>query len=368
MTQTFFDKPLEHSEIKSQIVAKYFDAWSRIVSPRVTNVEYVDLFAGQGYYEDGTESTPLLVLKKAIENPSIARKLISEFNDQNSEYIKSLDLAIRNLDRINTLRYRPKLSSESVTKKIVEQYEQMNLPPTLFFLDPWGYKGVSQDLIRAAIKSWASECILFFNYKRINMDLQKSSVDKNINDFFGIQRANKLRTKTKHMSPYKREETIIGEFCKALIEMGGRYALPFCFRDRIQDRTSHYLIHASKHPLGYGLMKEIMNEYSFRDADGVPTFTFDPKQQLTLNFGWPLRVLEEQLVQEFKGQKLKVGDIYKKHQEKTRFVKGNYKDALLILEKESKIKVDIPVERRPIRNGKRTLGDNRIVTFISRGR
>ena len=366
MAEDFFKKPLEQSKVKSQIVAKYFDAWANIITSHAENVSYVDLFAGQGYYEDGTESTPLLVLKKGIEKPKIGQKLLTEFNDQQAEYVESLRKAVLELKGIERLPNAPKFSNIKISKEIVERYGQKNLPPTLFFLDPWGYKGVSLDLIKVAIKDWASECVLFFNYKRINMDLQKASVDKNINGLFGKERADRLRARMAGMQPYRREETIIQEFCDALRDMGGKYTLPFCFRDRKRDRTSHYLIHTSKDALGYGLMKEIMDGYSIKDADGVPTFAFDPKNQLTLNFNQPLKELGEQLTRHFGGRTLKAGDIYKEHQPLTRFTKRNYKDALLTLEDEGRIEADVPAESRPIRNGKRTLGDRRIVSFIRR--
>jgi len=364
MDQTFFDEPLEQSKIKSQIVVKYFDAWAKIIEGHKEKIAYVDLFAGQGYYEDGTESTPLLILKKSLENPKIAQKLIIEFNDQNKQYVESLQKAVDQLEGIENLSNKPKFSSIRISKEIAERYDKINIS-TLFFLDPWGYKGVSLDLIKVAIKAWASECLLFFNYKRINMDLQKASVDKNINELFGKARADILRRRISSMQPYEREETIIQEFCEALKEMGGKYTLPFCFRDRKQDRTSHYLIHVSKDRLGYGLMKEIMDRYSIKDIDGVPTFTFDPKNQLSLNFNRPFQELAEWISKDFKGQVRKVGDIYSEHQMKTRFTKRNYKDALLLLEEQSKIKVDISSERRPIRSGKRTLSDERSVNFIS---
>ncbi|MCK4817700.1 three-Cys-motif partner protein TcmP [bacterium] len=363
MGEDFFEEPFKQSKVKSQIVAKYFDVWANIIAGYGEQIAYVDLFAGQGYYEDGTESTPLLILKKAFENPKIAQKLIIEFNDQNVQYVESLRRAVNQLDGIANLPKPPKFSSVKISRDIAKQYGETSHPRTLFFLDPWGYKGLSLDLIRVAVKDWASECLLFFNYKRINMDLHKSSVDQNINEILGKQRADKLRAETTAMSPYKREEKILGDLCQALDEMGGKYTLPFCFRDRKRDRTSHYLIHATKHHLGYGLMKEIMNEYSIHDKDGVPTFIFDPKQQMTLNFGQPLRDLIEQLVEKFKEQELKVRDIYEKHQKETRFVKKNYKDALRALEGEGKIEIDLPFEERRVIKGKVSLGDDRIVKF-----
>jgi len=33
---------------------------------------YIDLFAGPGRYEDGSASTPLMVLEKAVANPKVS--------------------------------------------------------------------------------------------------------------------------------------------------------------------------------------------------------------------------------------------------------------------------------------------------------
>jgi three-Cys-motif partner protein len=366
MKQTFFDEPLEQSKVKSQIVVKYFDAWANIIKSYTQKIGYVDLFAGQGYYEDGTESTPLLILKKAIENPSICQKLIAEFNDKNPEYVKTLREAVNQLEGLKNLACVPKISNVIVSTELAEKYKNAELPPTLFFLDPWGYKGLSLDLIQVSIKAWASECILFFNYDRINRDLTNPVVCKSVNEFLGESRAEKLRATIQGMEPYKREELIVQEVCEALKEMGGKYSLPFCFLNRKREKTSHYLIHITKNDRGYGIMKEIMAEYSQKDEDGVPSFIFDPKptRQLFLTFNRPLRYLTEQLVSKFKGQSLRAGDVYKRHQETTRFTKRNYKDTLLMLEQNGKIKVDKPAEKRTQRCGNLTLGVDRIVTFI----
>jgi three-Cys-motif partner protein len=49
----------------------------------------------------------------------------------------------------------------------------------------------------------------------------------------------------------KHEEIILSEYCKALIEgMGAEYIIPFRVEHEDQKKTSHYLIHATKHPLG----------------------------------------------------------------------------------------------------------------------
>jgi three-Cys-motif partner protein len=365
MNEDFFSIPLEQSKIKSQIVSKYFDAWARIIASHAEKIAYVDLFAGQGYYQDGTESTPLLILKKAIDNPKVAEKLITEFNDKNTEYIESLRKAINQLENIKKLANPPKISNLVISTEISRKYMESNLPPTLFFLDPWGYKGLSMDLVRGAVKDWASECLLFFNYDRINRDLENPLASDNINELFRKPRADKLRTEIRGKPPYEREEIIIQEFCGALEQLGGKYVLPFCFLKRSKDKTSHYLIHITKNLLGFGIMKEIMGEYSLKDSDGVPTYTFDPKPatQLMLNFNRPITELMEKLLSEFQGQTLIFEDIYNKYHGRTRFIKDNFKDALIKLEEKYRITVDIPREKR-FRKGKLTLGPKRIITFL----
>ncbi len=105
----FFDESREQSQIKARIVAKYFWAWANVVIPstkkRGNRIAYIDLFAGPGRYEDGTLSTPLLVLKKAIDDPSpnMREMLVTLFNDKDAENVGKLKGAIASMPGINTL-------------------------------------------------------------------------------------------------------------------------------------------------------------------------------------------------------------------------------------------------------------------------
>lgn len=62
----FFEQQKEQSLVKAQIVAKYFWAWAKVIIPqakkRKTKIAYIDLFCGPGSYEDGSKSTPLMIL------------------------------------------------------------------------------------------------------------------------------------------------------------------------------------------------------------------------------------------------------------------------------------------------------------------
>src|SRR5829696_6975717 len=92
--EEFFDEPEERSVIKSTIVARYFDEWTRVMLPQVerrgTPLAYVDLFSGPGRYDDGTPSTPLWVLGYATNDPRLCERLITVFNDKDPDHARRL--------------------------------------------------------------------------------------------------------------------------------------------------------------------------------------------------------------------------------------------------------------------------------------
>jgi len=140
-------------------------------------IAYVDLFAGPGRYRDGTKSTPLMVLEQALNDPDMREMLVTLFNDKDEDSSNSLQRAIEELPGIDKLKYKPNVMNKEVGSEMVKLFAQMRLVPTLFFVDPWGYKGLSLQLVNAVVKDWACECIFFFNYNRINMGLNNEFVE-----------------------------------------------------------------------------------------------------------------------------------------------------------------------------------------------
>lgn len=364
MQKGFFDLPLDQSIIKGQIVAEYFPVWAKIILKGSDHFGLIDLYCGPGKYDDGTDSTPLLVLRNILSDESLSHRFLSLFNDENTDNIIKLKKNIERLEK-KKLSYDPKILNLEVTDSILDELNDFKRIPTLSFLDPWGYKGLSLNLIKFAIESWGSECLFFFNYNRINAALTNPMVEKNITVLFGEKRLEDLREKIRNMNADNREFEVMDAICASLRDLGGKHVLPFCFKHAEQDRTSHYLIFVGTHPLGYGIVKEIMAKYSNKDDSGVPSFVYDskPKSQLEFTFNKPFLQLVDLLKKDFHGQTLSFRDIYKMHQSKTLFIKQNYKDALLHLEQKGDIMVDIPLNKRPMRNGVVTLGESRTISF-----
>lgn len=364
----FYEESKEQSEVKTAIVSKYFWAWAKVVIPRTRSnrIAYIDLFAGPGRYRDGTKSTPLILLEKAIQDPQMRDMLVTMFNDVEEDFSRSLEEAIRSLPGIETLRYPPKIHNFEVGDEIARVFQERHLIPTLLFVDPWGYKGLTLNLIGSVLKDWGCDCIFFFNYNRINMGLANPRVREHMNALFGRERADTLRIELELLKPYERELTIIEELVKALQDVGGEYVLPFRFIDDRGTRTSHHLIFVSKNVLGYSIMKEVMATECSRVEQGVPTFEYNPADRrflLLFELSRPLDDLAEMLLSEFAGQTLRMKEIYERHHVGKRYIKKNYKSVLRQLEAEGRIVTDPPAESRRPRKGQVTFADRVQVTF-----
>ncbi len=365
-TQSFFDESQDQSDVKRAIVSKYFWAWAKVIIPtakkRSNRIAYIDLFAGPGRYRDGTKSTPLLVLEKAIEDDDMQNMLVSIFNDKDEAHSRSLEKALTSLPGIENLKYKPEVHNEEVGEEIVMMFESMKLVPTLFFVDPWGYKGLSLRLVNAVLKDWGSDCIFFFNYNRINMGLSNPLVKEHMKALFGVERANELRQRLELLEPSQRELLIVEELAQAIVEMGGKFVLPFRFKNDRGNRTSHHLIFVSKNFKGYEIMKEIMAKESSCANQGVPSFEYNPadvRYPTLFNLARPLEDLEELLLEEFAGESLTVREVYRIHSVGKPYIIKNYKEVLREMERTGKIQVNPPQDKRP----KHTMADSVAITF-----
>jgi len=364
--EQFFIESMEQSRVKAAIASRFFWSWAKLVAPRVRGrgdrIAYIDLFAGPGRYADGSLSTPLLVLNTAIENPEFHDILFAIFNDRCSEFTSQLAADIKALPDIEKLAHQPQIYCSEIGSTIVEQFENMKLVPTLMFIDPWGYKGLSLRLIQSVLKDWGCDCMFFFNYNRINMGLSNPLVQEHMEALFGAKRAAVLSDAIKDLSPEQRELSIVEELCNAHKEFGAEFVLPFRFRNEKGTRTSHHLVFASKNFTAYHIMKDIMAKESSSDAEGVPSFEYSPadaRYPRLFSLNSPLASLAPDLLDRFSGRQLLVKQIYREHSVDKPFVTKNYKDVLLSLEIEGRISV-LPnqEDRRP-----GTMGDNVRITF-----
>jgi three-Cys-motif partner protein len=362
----FFDESREQSQIKARIVAKYFFAWVHVIKKFSPRIAYIDLFAGPGRYEDGTTSTPILILTKAIEDEHMRGALVTLFNDKDGANVGKLEKAISELPGIEKLTHKPQVSNEIVGEAIAEKFAVLKLVPTFFFVDPWGYKGLSLRLINSVLRNWGCDCVFFFNYNRVNMGLNNEAVREHMNALFGEKRADGLRADLPGLNPAERESLIVEELASSLREMGATFVLPFAFKNEKGTRTTHHLIFASKDFKGYEIMKEIMAKESSEVNQGVPTFEYSPASEKFPTLFELLRPLDDlgnMLAKDFSDQTISMYNVYRSHSVGRPFLKTNYKRVLAAMEADGRITASPPADKRPKRKGEVTFGDGVMVTF-----
>jgi len=362
----FFEEPLENSKVKSRIVAKYFSSWASVILKSVKRVDgklgYIDLFAGPGAYEDGSKSTPLLILEYASSNPDLMSRLVTFFNDQEDANCEKLKKAISSLPNLASFKYQPQVNCQKVDSEFTKYFASIKLIPSVVFLDPWGYKGLTLDLINASIKDWACEAIFFFNYTRVNAAVTNPALQTHVENIFGKARLQKLQAEIQvELTIQEREDLVVNALVEALKEQHGKFVLKFKFWDEDKDKTSHFLVFVTKNIKGYEIMKDIMaNESSpkseIASLEYIPStrqLLFAPVSKFTPDS------FRTDILTQFKGQTLTVQQIYERHSIGTPFVKKNYKKTLIALETAGTIGTN-PSKRR-----KDTMADTVSITFPS---
>ena len=374
MKQNFFDEQSEQSQIKAAIVADYFWAWANVIigaqqrySQHAQKIAYIDLFAGPGRYRSGAASTPLMIMERAVVDPKIRERLVAIFNDVDEANTRSLETEISNIPGIERLKFKPEIWTGEVGENLVKEFQGAKLIPTFMFVDPFGYRGLSLRLVQSVLKDWGCDCVFFFNYNRINPGISNPAVEEHMDMLFGRLRAESLREKfrMKNLQPYEREAFIVEEMQAALQEMGGKYVLPFRFRNLEGTRTTHHLFFVSKSFRGYSIMRDVMYNHSHKEGT-VANFEYNPadaRWPSLFELTRPLGDLEDMLLADCAGMATKLDPLFERHSMGKGYVLKNYREVLCRLEKEGKITMEPPFDKR--RSG--TIGPKVIITFPERG-
>lgn len=308
------------------------------------------------------------VLETILSNPDLTNRMVTLFNDKDTANIESLKTAIVQVPGIEKLKYAPSFYNEEVGDEIAKMFSSKSIVPTFFFVDPWGYKGLSLNLVSSIIKDWGCDCVFFFNYNRVNMGVNNDAIKQHMASLFGEERLNKLRGQLPDtLTADEREVIVVQELCDALRQNGSRFVLPFRFKNNNGARTSHHLIFLSKNFRGYEIMKEIMAKESSDIKHGVANFEYNPRdmhyKQGTLFdlLSRPLDDLQGELIEQYAGRTIDFLELYEEHSVDRPYIKKNYKEVLLTMFDTGLISAINPKTNKPPRKG--SFSDEMRITF-----
>ena len=367
-TRDFFDHQSEHSRVKTEIVVDYFATWAQIMEGRCQTLTYLDLCSGPGRYKDGTESTPLLILSKAMKQPGLKEKLHVAYYEKTKANFDELKKSVENHPASSWLAHRPVVEHKEVNPALIKELPVDDC--TFCFIDPFGYRGVSLGLLVSVLKDWGSDCVFYLSVSGVRRNVKNSSQTGALTGLFGSDGLEVLRD---HVSRRTSRPTF-GELVVKRLQMAlqrrnmprAMYFLPFAVEHDRRNMISHYLIFLTKHPKGFEIMKFIMAKRSHKDKDGIPLFRFTNCTQLELGLARKMDDLLCSLRRDFEGQTITVGKLVDLcHHNRYMYTTENIKSALDVLEVRSLLSVDLPRQkRRKNKDGKLTMGDKRTVTFL----
>lgn len=353
--KNFFKRQTDSSKIKAYIVSEYFPQYCRIIrkkhEPRM--FRYIDLFAGPGIYEDGNESTPILIGRNVAADSTLKDKVQLVFNDL---YFKDdLKENFESEFPRGTFGQGVYFSQYEVGKSqevynFLERNTMIdgkNEIPSLLFFDPFGYKGMNTEVLARFLKNWGNEIFLFINTKRINPALENEKFEDLVRLWFPT-RYDDLKERIRQQKTVSdRLEYIISNLAdefKALLKTKYLYCIAFRFQEEDINTTSHYILHITKGAKGFELAKSVYDKFANEDLvlRGSNTYTFDPKkcmynETLFGNIDEAVNDLKQLLYFDYSGKTVAALDLFINHQIRTRYSRKHYISALRKLVAEKKI-------------------------------
>ncbi len=144
--EDFFDTLHEWSERKLKLLKNYVEAADKILGS-INQIYYVDGFAGRGTYRDGGIGSPIRIAELAQqyerEGKSYSFKCINV--EENAEYFANLQKETAKFGSlVQNLHGRFADNLDQILRVIGNQ-------PAIFFLDPFGIKGIDWSAVRKII-------------------------------------------------------------------------------------------------------------------------------------------------------------------------------------------------------------------------
>ncbi|GAB3202436.1 three-Cys-motif partner protein [Pontibacter aydingkolensis] len=358
-TSDFFTTQRDTSDIKSQILNDFFRDWCNAIlqGQRYKSnhmLAYIDLYAGEGKYEDGKTATPVKILNSifgATDRFNLNKIVRTFFTDEKPAVTQKLKHNLEALPYYENLIYKPVILNEELNFTLLAKLLGTDTP-ALMYTDPFGYT-FSQQMLLQSVKRWGLDVFMLFSPAKMRPAILNATDDDLTTEIFGAARIAKIKEFCeRYQDAGQREDFMVDSFEDIFKEKDYK-----TFRFKIslpkKNQTSHYLFFVSKTDTAYMKMKELMLSYSDFQEDGVPLFGANIKHQLSL-FQEQYRYSIKNLIAELSGStafynNLPLDSIYRHHNIGTNYIRGNYLEAFEVLRKDGLIEAINPISRKPMR-------------------
>ena len=321
MAEDYYRERKEWSERKHRLLAAYLTPFVKILGGAWRGiVYYVDGFSGPGIYEDGSIGSPVLAAQHATR--------LQEEGKHYGLCCINIELGRRNYVNLelNTKAYSQVAQNYHGTfgQHIENVLETIADYPALFFLDPFGVKGMEWRHVEPVLHRKApTDILLRFDSLTIarlagsasSSARQAAAKTRRLTEVYGVDSPDEwIREWRRGKTPQQRGLNMLRLYLRCLrsgINTGtGSYAAAYSIRD-LEGRHKYYIAFASRHPKAAVLMSNTVCEVEasyeqevqeYRERTTLqPTLPgmVPPKEEI---FREKVRRVKDDLVQRFGGQ------------------------------------------------------------------
>ncbi len=347
-----------HTTVKHRLLSYYLSIWTRILGSWRRNLIFWDCFAGRGDYSNGEPGSPLIAMEEsercfregnAKGRPIELTCVFIEQRKDNYLYLRSLLRTLYPDEEGHRWRlYHGNFVDIYHNLRMVsnsEPFFQRDYPG-LFFLDPYGFKGLPLSTVRHIMGRRRQEVMIVLMAETIKRFVNQSSNAQHFKDLFGVDDLSDLQRLAGESEPERK----ITEYYRSrlLAEDGARIKFVSQAFSMTPNRRSvilYSLIHGSNHQRGLELASETM-----RAISNNPDFAYKGKnngtQPLDIFFGAdPLEELADWIHEKYRGRTTTF-EIVKLHCLETRPCSGSeVRRAILMLEDQGRITIWSPLGR-----------------------
>jgi len=260
MSSSYFSELKEWSVRKHELLTKYLDGFVRILGGATKSlVFYIDGFAGPGLYDDGKEGSPVLAAKYA---QSLSGRHYSLYCIN-----VEIDQVLFNNLECNTLPYGTFIMNRlgAFGDHVDWIINYIGSRPAIFFLDPFGVKGIEWRHISKVLKRpYTTEFLLRISPNDIGrlagfLDSESQEAAGKcqlLTDLYGFSDSGQWE----QAWPSRRVEGLVDLYIERLGQgmlLGGKRSYRCSYPIRtIDGELKYHLVFATRHPKGAVLMND----------------------------------------------------------------------------------------------------------------
>lgn len=301
-----------HTKAKHHILEYHLKEWFPILGNTHRVLRYIDGFAGPGEYQGGGLGSPVISLRTVTQHNSFGRFYEQDktmeflFVEKEVEFYRHLKQKIMEIPLPSNLKVDVRHGEfyKTLTSLLNEaKLNDLPMPPTLLFVDPFGPAGFPMDLFKRMAEFDRVDVLINLNHSEfVQWILHDESKHVTANSLYGGPRWKPAL----RMEGRARTKFLVDEYENALSEIGWR-GTSFEMVN-IRNQTAYHLVFGTGSTKGLEAMKRAMRsasqtgEFRYTDrlhsAQGVLS-GLDRKNEYPAIIG-------EQLFKKYEGQEVTI--------------------------------------------------------------